>query len=1119
MEAVSDQPNSDIQIVKDAEVLKEVLDEVTPMDTIDCNEKEEIAPATTNGNAETTTTGDEAIIELQSETSSFTSEKTQVLLSQKSDVSVDNVSAFNSQEEAASLKGEKSGEIKLNVTSELIENPLSDDGEVVTSQEDAAVTITSDEERQSEVFTDAVVTEDESDMFLSPSEVLSSQDRSENGELPTEEEEIKNEIDENLQEMNVPEEEEEKLRDVIELDDSDEDDEGENDGRSEEEEYSEDDSEGQEYGEEYEDEDIQMVVNPASAKAEGKKRQYKPQDLNRLFLSQIKRRSVRMLNCRRYSQKRKIMQIMDDAGEAALELESTIPNNGSPEIVKPKVASPTSEQNDEKENTDPLESNHATESLVSSEESKEIVENSETKSFDDEEEEQEVESISKNDDSIQMIDSEDEVTNESVPEVKTEVATKEKEEKVATESETKKIEDNIKDAFLEDLGSDDAADTKKAPSVTEENLYDDIEQELEPHVVNLTKAVSVEQNSNKEPPSKKKEEEIVSKTEVTTINDVEEKSIKKEINQEVTKEASSKRRRSPSPEKSPESERQSPVTNIQPSKKLRLELENNYGRHDKLLREYIEKSGRNKNVDDVKESISVLESEIKSLDAMLRAKEDEWNNILHMKLVKEEIRLRLVRRKETLEMKLTDPVNILSGEATNNVGFQSSTPLPNKSQTSFNAPLLQESLKRDRNTSAIQNITQQVTMMPLNNTNNSSTQSILQQRANMKGTDLVKEKQAAAKIQRNILPRPTTLPNHEQILRNLAMSSATSTAFQQQQLNELFNGHSKINMGRQGPTKDVSSIIADFREKNPDVPPRRGRRVKGNNVDLFYQLLEQNSRPSSADSSHSASAAAISANAQFKDILAQYAKMTNAEQQLYGSKNSIISALNMMTQAAAQQNSAGNSASSNNKPPPYPEVTLHPVMNASDNGNSSLLHGILTKTQNRGGNNQAANVANAAAAANFTNYSPTLARLLTSPERISPQNLPNYTQASNNSALAGLTASGLGLSNKNSEITITPVVNSQSLQQTLLQQQQKFQLDDDNDDNSTDRLVIDEGDNQQSLLGRNTTEEMQESEVPECQGCRKREAQFVCAGCGNQWYCSRECQVQAWDEHSENCSG
>lgn len=31
---------------------------------------------------------------------------------------------------------------------------------------------------------------------------------------------------------------------------------------------------------------------------------------------------------------------------------------------------------------------------------------------------------------------------------------------------------------------------------------------------------------------------------------------------------------------------------------------------------------------------------------------------------------------------------------------------------------------------------------------------------------------------------------------------------------------------------------------------------------------------------------------------------------------------------------------------------------------------------------------------------------------------------------------------------------------------------------------------------------------PKCQGCIIRPAQFVCAGCGNQWYCSRTCQVE-----------
>jgi hypothetical protein len=94
--------------------------------------------------------------------------------------------------------------------------------------------------------------------------------------------------------------------------------------------------------------------------------------------------------------------------------------------------------------------------------------------------------------------------------------------------------------------------------------------------------------------------------------------------------------------------------------------------------------------------------------------------------------------------------------------------------------------------------------------------------------------------------------------------------------------------------------------------------------------------------------------------------------------------------------------------------------------------------------------------------------------------------------------------------------------------------------------VIDEG---REAIADATSNVIPADQVPECQGCHKKAAQFVCAGCGNQWYCSRECQVrgnfilppvndfilsiyltlfillfldvqvQAWEEHSEMCSG
>ena len=69
-----------------------------------------------------------------------------------------------------------------------------------------------------------------------------------------------------------------------------------------------------------------------------------------------------------------------------------------------------------------------------------------------------------------------------------------------------------------------------------------------------------------------------------------------------------------------------------------------------------------------------------------------------------------------------------------------------------------------------------------------------------------------------------------------------------------------------------------------------------------------------------------------------------------------------------------------------------------------------------------------------------------------------------------------------------------------------------------------------------TTKEEVKKITPDCQGCSKKKSEFVCAGCSNRWYCSRECQVKRtsdpsvvvkinlfqvedWDEHADECSG
>ncbi|KFB52319.1 AGAP011638-PA-like protein [Anopheles sinensis] len=527
-----------------------------------------------------------------------------------------------------------------------------------------------------------------------------------------------------------------------------------------------------------------------------------------------------------------------------------------------------------------------------------------------------------------------------------------------------------------------------------------------------------------------------------------------------------------------------------------------------------------------------------------------------------------------------------------------------------------------------------VTMVPLPNT----TSMILQARASMNSAEIAKEKAVAMQVQRQLFPKPV-LSNQQQILNNLAMSagltSLTSGAGNSTSNTALLNGHhnpnvssansggttsreqQQLQIGRQGMRKDVSSIIADYRQKHPENVPRRGRRMKhvggssgsnnggtstGNSIGSFAEgnaisltalpggkspagmgsaarssstdsvanrlsdllAAAENSRPSSNDSSQSSSnllsslvsASGGAANAssttqqQFlKDVLVQFAKMSQNEQSLLSNlqllaNNAVLASTGQSTattnttvsspqqspqhfqhQQQQQQQAMPQLHSSLLSKASLPEVTLHPVMNSTahsdiigshhttgtlvganlsavNTSSNSLLHGILTKSNSRPGSGAAA------ATNNFNSFSPTLARLLTGPERMNAvQPTTSSSSTVTSGALANLQTAGviggLNLSKNNSEISITPV--------------------DDEADDSADRLVIDEGDDMagshRDAISKRRVAEINENEVPQCQGCKKNEAKFVCAGCNHQWYCSRECQVNAWDDHSEVCSG
>ncbi|XP_011308874.1 uncharacterized protein [Fopius arisanus] len=319
---------------------------------------------------------------------------------------------------------------------------------------------------------------------------------------------------------------------------------------------------------------------------------------------------------------------------------------------------------------------------------------------------------------------------------------------------------------------------------------------------------------------------------------------------------------------------------------------------------------------------------------------------------------------------------------------------------------------------------------------------------------------------------PQTIPQKSQS-RQLTVSQVSNRLPQEKRSKRTQDVHQdsrQIGEGRQGPLLDVRSVIAEHRLRHPETVPRRGRRMRNSvNIGLGAGggVVEtvHDSRPSSTDSCKSGS----NPDVNYKDIQIQFAKY--ARQEMTGTVKT---------------------------PQNYPDVTLHPVASgptpgANPGGQGSLLHGILTKSHSP----------------RPTTFSPTLAKLLTAPERDRGQaQVAQMVQGFQGNT--GVSISDLLNSSKaRREITITPVGN------TPLQSSHPnniVHVEDVEEENS----LIEERDSRRTSSRDNREDR---DTPPRCQGCQERAAQFVCAGCGNQWYCSRECQVSAWDEHSEVCSG
>lgn len=185
-----------------------------------------------------------------------------------------------------------------------------------------------------------------------------------------------------------------------------------------------------------------------------------------------------------------------------------------------------------------------------------------------------------------------------------------------------------------------------------------------------------------------------------------------------------------------------------PSKRLCQELEQNFGNHNKLLNDFIEKSSTN-NIDEIQRNVDLLLMDIQNLNDLSRAKELEWNNILHLKKVKEEIVLRLTRKKEIMEIMST------------RVGEVADYSIMDTAQQ----PSLSKNITKELLLTNASMNSNSITMVPLitstpgtptasiaSNSSNGNTlvNSLLQNRANMKPADLAKEKATTARLHRYV---------------------------------------------------------------------------------------------------------------------------------------------------------------------------------------------------------------------------------------------------------------------------------------------------------------------------------------------------------------------------------
>ncbi|XP_037820287.1 uncharacterized protein LOC119609531 [Lucilia sericata] len=362
-----------------------------------------------------------------------------------------------------------------------------------------------------------------------------------------------------------------------------------------------------------------------------------------------------------------------------------------------------------------------------------------------------------------------------------------------------------------------------------------------------------------------------------------------------------------------------------------------FPKFDKIATNHIDTIA-NTTLNAAEEKMKSLSNEIDTLNEILHTKELEWNRLLHLKMVKEEIYSRLSQKRHTLQLK--ESYTKKQGQNTLLELKELELYLSEKKANSSEA-------------------------------NNSSItiQKLIENRANMNAEDLEREKNNTSRlhsllVSRNMLHGTDSSENPSVIIngdtQSLGVASKNSEFY-----NHLDGGCSLSNRGRQGEFRDVKSLIADFRQKNPELLPRVGKRIKSSESNAQHHnfsipLFEKtSSRPQYFSKEH--------------------------QHEYYPLPNSVE------------------------------EISITPIGRAKKLSSSHDIDFVNTMNN--------------------------------------PYNI--------------------------------------RLEETYMKNPVKRDFD--------------------GKCPKNI-------QYPLCQECKTNESRFVCAGCGNQWYCSKKCQISAWDKHSELCT-